>query len=156
MKLNLAAGDDRRDGFVSVDWREDVADVVCDVAKLEHWADGSVDELLALDILEHFPVFSTFDVLTEWRRVLVEGGRLTVRVPNMERLARALLDGSSPDLVVRNIYGGHRFGPDGMWDAHHTGWTPETLRRDLEAAGFDVWSNDEALNMTVECTKVGP
>jgi ubiquinone/menaquinone biosynthesis C-methylase UbiE len=155
IRLNLGAGDDRREGFISVDLRPEVADVVCDARKLEHWADGTVDEILAEDILEHLPASETADVLAEWARVLRPGGTLTVKVPNLFQLARAIVaytDIGRLDTVtalIRHVMGGHKFGPEGSWDTHHWNFVPATLQEALEAAGFEVLSNDGGLNMTV-------
>jgi ubiquinone/menaquinone biosynthesis C-methylase UbiE len=159
IRLNLGAGDDRREGFLSVDLRPEVADVVCDVRKLEHWGDGSVDEILAEDILEHFPQTETAAILVEWARVLRLGGLLTVKCPNMYQLSRAII--AYTDLgrnqvvvdLIRNVMGGHRWGPEGSWDTHHWNFTPTTLQGALEAAGFEVLSNDGALNMTTVARK---
>lgn len=150
MKLNLGCGDQRIPGCTNVDLRPEVADVVADVSDLP-FGDGQASDILAFDILEHFPAARIGEVLAEWRRVMAGGGMLTVRVPNMVALAHALVDRNfAADVLIRNVYGGHRWGPDGAWDAHHWGWTPETLSRDLAAAGFDVFDNDRELNMTAK------
>jgi predicted SAM-dependent methyltransferase len=153
LRLNIGAGDDRHDGYVHVDLRRDVADVVASADQLPYRDDG-VAEILALDMLEHFPAARTHAVLREWHRVLIHGGRLTIKVPNLAALAQAIVDDRTPALMIRNIYGGHRWGPDGMWDAHHTGWTPRLLREQLRDAGFTVVSVDEDLNMTFEAEAV--
>jgi SAM-dependent methyltransferase len=154
MRLNLGCGDERLPGHVNVDLRPDVADVVADVRRLP-FRDGRALAVHAADILEHLPASDTARALAEWRRVLAPGGRLTVKAPNMLALSRGLLDADergrpgTAQLLIRNVFGGHRWGPDGAWDAHHTGFTPATLAGDLKAAGFLVESNDLALNMTV-------
>lgn len=53
LRLNLGAGDDRREGYLNVDLRVETADLVADVRALP-FAAGSADELLAHDVLEHF------------------------------------------------------------------------------------------------------
>jgi SAM-dependent methyltransferase len=151
IRLNIGAGDERREGFVSVDLREDVADVVAPADRLPY-GDDSVAEILALDILEHFPAFRTQDVLAEWKRVLEPGGRLTVRVPNLLALSRAIVEDRHPAVIIRNIYGGHRWGPDGSWDAHHHGWVPRMLYDELLCADFAVVDSDDQLNMTFRAT----
>jgi SAM-dependent methyltransferase len=159
VRVNLGSGDDRRSGYVNVDLRPEVADVVCDVRTLP-WADGEVDEILAEDILEHLPASETADVLAEWARVLRPGGLLTVKCPNMYQLARAIVayaDLGRLDTVtdlIRNVYGGHRYGPDGIWDQHHTGWVPAQLYVALNEAGFDVISDDGEMNNRVVARRV--
>lgn len=155
IRLNLGCGAARRDGFVNVDLRPEVADVVADVRSLSLWADESVDEIHADDVLEHFPAAQTQAILREWRRVLVPGGTLTIRCPNLHALALSIVKAGNErrwpavSCYIRNVYGGHRWGEDGALDAHHTGWVPETLATELAQAGFGVVSNDRDLNMTV-------
>lgn len=153
MRLNLGSGDERRESYVNVDLRADVADVVASVDRLP-FADCSAEEVMALDILEHFPVFRTTDLLDEWHRVLVPWGDLKIKVPNILELSRYIVEGRSPELIIRNIYGGHRWGPDGAWDAHHTGWTPDTIARTLEANNFRVLAVHGGLNMLVEAEAI--
>jgi hypothetical protein len=93
-------------------------------------------------------------------------GSCTLRVPNLLALAKQLVSQSDPMLrgdadghisgTIENIYGAHRWGPThapGAWDTHHWGYTPMTLERTLERAGFTVLSNDRRHNMTVVAQK---
>lgn len=153
IRLNLGAGDDRREGFISIDLRPDTADIVATVDSIP-LPDGAVSEILASDVLEHLPAQRTRGVLDEWRRVLVDGGKLTIRVPNLAALAQLLIEHPHTRVnVIRNIYGGHRFGPNGAWDTHHTGWTPDMLHAELTSAGFVVLSDDGDTNNTVVAMK---
>jgi SAM-dependent methyltransferase len=146
--LNLGCGDCPVRGAVNVDLR--AGDVVADARGLP-FRDGVFNHVAASDVLEHFPRDRFPALMAEIGRVAAPGAWLTVRVPNMEALAvsdrqaRHVIEG-----YVRNIYGGHRWGPDGAWDTHHWGWTPGTLTADLAEHGWDVVSNDRDLNMTVE------
>lgn len=158
-RLNLGGGDLRIDGFATVDLRPECADVVCDVTNLHLWEDGSVAEIVALDLLEHFPAARTAAILAEWRRVLRPGGTLRIKVPNLLWLSRALVaydearHHTAVDAIIRNIYGGHRWGEDGCLDAHHTGWTPATILATLVDAGFDVIEADAEPNMTITAAR---
>lgn len=152
-KLNLGCGDDRRPGYVNVDVRPGVGDLAADVRDLPV-PSASVEILVAHDILEHLPPQDTLRALREWHRVLVPGGTLDVKVPNMKMLCEWIVDDFRTELAIRNIYGGHRWGPDGAWDCHHAGWTPSTFRDLLTLAEFDIVSNDEKLNMTVVAKSV--
>jgi GT2 family glycosyltransferase len=149
LRLNIGCGTDRRDGYVNIDLRRDVADIVADAGRLP-FADGSVGELMAFDLFEHVSEWENPRLLAEWFRVLASGGHLVLRLPNLQLLAAVILqDDVNPDGAVRNVYGGHRYGPDGAWDTHHFGWTPASLAATLARGGFRVLSNDGQLNMTV-------
>lgn len=155
-KLNLACGDDYREGYVNCDLRTDCrVDIHCDVRQLP-FASESVEEIVAQDILEHHPATATRAMLLEWYRVLRLGGRLSLRVPNLPVLAAILLTpdhSMSPELVIENIYGGHRWGPGGAYDAHHTGWTPAMMRDAIGRAGFFVIDQDEQPNFYTYAVK---
>lgn len=155
MKLNLGCGSDLRDGHINIDIRDCGADLTCDIRQLPY-PSGSVTDILALDILEHFPASQTRPLLTEWHRVLKPGGSLTVRVPNLHAIAHQMTywgqrPGPQLDALIANIYGGHKWAGD--TDAHHTGWTPESLKVLLSDSGFVVRDNDLGLNQTVTATR---
>lgn len=158
IRLNLGCGDDLQPGYINVDLREDCgADLIADVRSLPY-PDRSVELVRAFDVLEHFSKFETEALLTEWRRVLVPGGLLLLQVPNLHAIAVQIAywhdqPGPRLDDLINNVYGGHRWGPEGAWDTHHTGWTPESLRCVLDEAGFDTLNNNEAMNMRVEARR---
>jgi SAM-dependent methyltransferase len=153
LKLNLGGGDVNFPDFINVDLREDVADVVADV-RLLPYEDGSVDAIKAFDLLEHFPETETESLLAEWRRVLRHGGKLELRVPNMVALGyqiyRRREEPGPCKVLIRNVYGGHRFGIEGSLDTHHTGFVPSILGELLLAAGFTNVTFSDELNMLCE------
>lgn len=153
MILNLGCGNKTMDGAVNVDVR---AGGVRADARMLPFRDGVFGLVCAFDIFEHFTRDGFMGVMAELRRVCIDGAKLEARVPNLTALASCLL--SCPDQndgYVRNIYGGHRWGPDGAWDTHHWGWTPVTFAKDLALSGWAVVSNDEGLNMNVEAVLEG-
>lgn len=81
MKLNLGAGNDIRVGYINHDL---VAlpgiDVVHDLDSYPWpWANESVDEVIARDLLEHLDNFVT--AMEELHRILRPGGKAKVQVP---------------------------------------------------------------------------
>lgn len=82
MRLNLGSADRNFPNFLSVD-RVPPADVVTDLAQPWPWPDSSVDEILALDIVEHLP--DRIFTLNEMWRVLKPGARVTIETPNAAR-----------------------------------------------------------------------
>lgn len=92
MKLNLGCGRDIRQGYVNIDLHPGLGvDEVADLSKFPwFWNDESVDEILMLDFLEHFPYNQTDKILSEAWRILKMGGELTIQVPDATHLLRAI------------------------------------------------------------------
>ena len=152
-RLNLGAGDEQIAGWIHVDYRPDVADTIADATRLP-FASGAAAEIRAMDLLEHFPHDRTQAILGEWRRVLAHAGTLTIKVPNILALARAIIAAPHREaMYVRNVYGGHRWGPDGAWDTHHWAWSPETITHELAQAGFRIVALNDDLNMEVRALR---
>ena len=99
MKLNLGCGSDYRDGYLNVDFRDDVRiDQKCDLSRFPWpFPNQFADEILMLDFLEHFPYAQTSRILLECYRILKPGGTVAIQVPDAEHLAMALT-GNGPYL----------------------------------------------------------
>ena len=141
VRLHLGSGDLRRPGWLNVDTRVDVApDIVARVDALPMIGDACVDEIEACHLFEHLSLHEAHSALREWARVLKPGGRLFLELPNLDACVRILgtaVDGHGIDFGMIGIYG---WPPDieqcGVAMMHKWGWTPVTLARALEAAGF--------------------
>ena len=81
MRLNLGCCDRHLEGFCNVD-RVPPADVAADLEQGWPWADGSVECIVAHDILEHLP--DKIHTMNEAWRVLEDGGRLHLSVPTTD------------------------------------------------------------------------
>ncbi len=92
MKLNLGCGDDVREGYTNVDFRETHPSVMqVDLSRFPWpFEDGSADEILMLDFLEHFPYAQTKSILLECFRVLKPTGTVVIQVPDGGHLTHAL------------------------------------------------------------------
>jgi len=132
MKLNLGSGNRPLEGYISVDLSPK-ADVNCDIRKLPY-EDNSVEEIIAIHVIEHFYKWEVLPLLLEWRRVLQPGGRLILECPNLAQAARYFLSGASDQLSMWAFYG----NPDlkDELHCHHWGYTPQSLVETLEQAGF--------------------
>jgi len=83
MKLNLGSGDVQLDGYTNVDvfdWPG--VDVIADLREPWPWQDSAVDEVLAVDIIEHLP--DKIHTMNEMWRVLRRGGIAQIAVPTTE------------------------------------------------------------------------
>lgn len=137
VRLNIGCGERHIEGYESIDIKTGV-----DARKLPH-ADGSVDEVYASHLLEHFDYEEVPKVLAEWVRVLRPGGLLRVSVPDVEKFCkeRNQINSFQWDRI---ILGGHSDANDrhgSVYDAHK-------LRQILGMAGighvdtFEPFAND--------------
>jgi len=149
MRLNLGCGDfplPRAGGWENWDEDRDVRpDVLRHVPPID-LADGTVEEVYAGHLLEHFAYDEGQALLRECHRVLVPGGRLGVVVPHTRLILSHYLRGNNPACEV----------PAGRWwqmsdldevcglflystcqrSPHRWSYDVTTLHRALGAAGF--------------------
>lgn len=81
MKLNLGGGLQKIAGFQNIDRLNGQ-----EAFPLPEYADGSVEEVRASHLLEHFGHREAVDVIAEWVRVLQPGGVLKIAVPDFDYL----------------------------------------------------------------------
>ncbi|MCU0661458.1 MAG: glycosyltransferase [Myxococcota bacterium] len=143
LKLNLGCGGDARSGYINLDTRPVPGiNAYCDVRSLP-FMDGMVQEILAHDILEHFPFREVSGLLKEWCRVLSPNGFIEIRVPNLEGLLELYYerpvgwrreDSTIVDPIVERLYGGQ----DYAGNFHFIVFDRTSLRTILENCGFFV------------------
>jgi predicted SAM-dependent methyltransferase len=139
LALNLGSGEAPLAGFVNVDALPDApgVDLVADISQPLPFEDGSVDRIYAVHVLEHFATDQVPGLLADWRRVLRPGGEALIAVPDLEVIARTILDRSGWFTPPHNpwlgaIYGGQK----DQYDFHKTGFTGPWLAALLSDAGF--------------------
>lgn len=122
LKLNIGAGSTVIDGFTPIDRK------LGSEAFPLPYPDGSVDEIRASHILEHFTFAESQAALKEWARVLKPGGRIRLAVPDLEAADKA-----DPDEWPFIVMGGQT-GPD---DIHKSAWNETRLRAHMEHFGLE-------------------
>jgi SAM-dependent methyltransferase len=66
-------------------------DYVADASQTLPFPSNTFDLIYASHVLEHIPWYRTCAALVEWRRILKPGGQLEVWVPDMFKIAKALV-----------------------------------------------------------------
>lgn len=136
MKLVIGAENRRPEGYTYHDVQPlEGIDIVCEFFDLpKHVKKGSCEEIQMTHVLEHFPMKKVPDVLKILYDLLKSGGKVYIEVPNFYWHALEILSNPTNRQIVEYAYGGQR----NEWDFHYNGFTPEILREDLIAAGFEV------------------
>jgi len=151
IRLNLGAGtnDDGtlRDipGFIPIDRK-----LGTEVYPLAGYEDGTVDEIRASHVLEHFAQNEVQDILKHWTSKLKPGGILRIAVPDMARIFYAYTQNEEVP-ILSFIYGGQTDGND----FHKCGFDGTLLRNLLVECGLeDIRTWDSEIN---DCAKtLGP
>ena len=125
VRLNLGAGERPLAGYQNLDIKDGRK-----AYPLPH-ADGSVDEVRASHILEHFSWRDSLAVLADWVRVLKPGGILKVAVPDFDRIVDLYREGT--DLPVEQYLVGSQADAH---DVHLSIWNEQKLREAMEHAGL--------------------
>lgn len=134
-RLNLSCGNDIRKGYINIDLYNQKADLSCDVRKLPY-KDGTIDEIFASHIIEHFNYYEAKEVLKEWKRVLKKGGKLIIETPDfLESCKKFVL--LSPDDQPKMF--GHFFAKSWVeGETHKFLYTKRELYITLTSLGFIV------------------
>jgi len=147
IRLNLGGGIKPIEGFINIDR------VTGEEVYPLDYPDGSVDQIRASHVLEHFSHQQVSEVVNHWVAKLKPGGCLRIAVPDFEKVAAAYLKGV-PINVQGHVMGGH-LNDD---DRHGCLFDRETLQEILVNAGLErlaFWQSEvddcanrpESLNM---------
>jgi predicted SAM-dependent methyltransferase len=151
--LNLGCGTDLQQGYDNIDIRDLPHTIKADVRNLPYEPD-SVDEIRAIDIYEHISFRESQELLNHWVSLLKPGGRLIIRGPSIEVLARNILISTSIEDIERSI--AFIFGDqDYKENTHFTSCHPELIGHYLRNAGItgEIKWHTEFTNLVIEAIK---
>ena len=126
MKLNLGSGAQPLEGWENWDGKNGHTIYPLGLS------DGSVDEIRASHVLEHFNMRQVTDVLIDWVRALKPGGVLKIAVPDFHWIAQEYLKGASEYPLTGYVMGGQTDEND----FHKSLFDESALRHRLTVAGL--------------------
>jgi len=112
-----------------------IADQKSLIEDLPYNYDSTVDEIVLLHVLEHFPSYKANMALEVFRRILKKGGKLYLAVPDLKETAQLLANSKTSeeeDWAIRLIHGTQR----NEFSHHFCGYTERTLKALLVKHGF--------------------
>ncbi|MFD1040875.1 class I SAM-dependent methyltransferase [Pseudoxanthomonas kaohsiungensis] len=135
LRINMGCGHVALDGYVNVDQRDiPGVDVVADLGSLP-FAAGEVDEIFSAHVIEHFPQEQLVrQLFPYWRGLIKPGGRFAAVVPDAQGTIEAYNKGEYSFDQLRAVFLG---GQDYDGDFHYALFTPNSLAKLLEEAGFE-------------------
>jgi predicted SAM-dependent methyltransferase len=141
LRLHLGCGAIDWPGFVNIDGIDRPhIHFVQSLTRLDRFHDDSVEFIYTSHTLEHFPRALTLQILREWYRVLIPGGRLCISVPDFDRILEAYQLSGDVDTILPPLFGGQ----DYPFNFHFTTFNKVSLGRSLMDAGFssvEAWTH---------------
>jgi SAM-dependent methyltransferase len=122
-------------------------DILASATDMRNVADHSFDAVWAANIVEHLHAHEVPSALREFARVIKPDGLVQVIVPDLQYVARLIVDGKLEDTAYMSnagpitpldmLYGLRSAIAEGLsYMAHKTGFINTTLERAMRGAGF--------------------
>ena len=129
IKLHLGCGDYWFDGYVNIDINiYGGTDMLWDIRKGLPFQPEVVEIIEAYEVLEHFNRDEAFDLLEDWKRVLISGGKVKISVPDFDGLVEKYPE--DKEEVIKMVYG-FTDHPN-----HKEGYTQDKLKVLFEQHGY--------------------
>jgi len=158
IKLNVGCGPKLIDGYHNIDIKARPGVIVLDLNNLtEHYEAGSIDEICAIDVIEHFEFMHANKLLGQWCSLLKPGGLLKIATFDFDRIAAELMPAADEKFTMPdyNQLSHDIFGHDKLYDQHKSFWNRKCMSLALES--FDMkevtYKNRGRCYMLVSATK---
>ena len=136
MKLHIG-GKEKKDGWKILNiQKNDGVDFVGSISDLSQFEDESIDEIYASHVVEHIDQKNIKKTLKGIFRVLKNGGKFYVSVPDLDILCRIFIEKTATPKVKFHIMRMMFGGQIDEFDYHYFGWNYQFLNSYLLDAGF--------------------
>lgn len=156
MKLHIG-GEEVKEGWKILNiQKKDGVDFIGDISDLSQFKEHSIDEIYASHVLEHVTQKKVEKTLKEIHRVLIQGGKFYVSVPDMDLLCKIFIDPKAPPQVkwkvMRIMFGGQIDD----FDFHYFGWNQEFMKDFLFKTGFKKMERVKSFSLFKDTSDYAP
>ena len=126
IKLHLGCGDYWFEGYINIDINVyGGTDLIWDIKDKLPFQDHVVEVIEAYEVVEHFSKQEIDRMIEEWKRLLIDGGRVRISVPDLEALSKQLdqVSEENKKMIIEDMYG------MGGYQTHKWGYTKNTLEK---------------------------
>jgi predicted SAM-dependent methyltransferase len=155
MKLHIGGKQAHPDWKIFDIYKRPEVDYIGDASDLSQFEDESVEAIYASHVLEHFYYALNYELaftLSEWHRVLKQGGQLMISVPDLRTLcwlySRPDLDVQTRFRIMAMIFGGQ----SNEYDVHKVGLDFDILCLYLADVGFSDCVRVNEFNLFQDCS----
>lgn len=163
-KLDICGGRNpfNRQEFLNVDVVQfPQVDLVFDITKPFPIPDGVIAEIISLATLEHLRKPHVLHVLNEFYRVMAPGAKVRISTPDIEAIAKGVLEGDAEDVLQQHLFGKYKSDDTEDLDLHKSMFPADKMCCMLEEIGFtnakripmDIGMHDAKYNYLVEAYK---
>jgi predicted SAM-dependent methyltransferase len=131
LKLQIASGSNRLDGFINVDRYNPLAEAPWDAGDLKLNND-TVALIVSSETLEHFGYHELLPIFKEWYRVLVSGGEVHIVTVDIISSCKLIVEKPDEMYPMARLFGSQCH--DGQF--HKWGFTPKMLNDLTLMTGF--------------------
>jgi predicted SAM-dependent methyltransferase len=138
MKLDICTRAPRRNGFLNVDAVVGPnVDFVTDIRSRLSFDNEQIEEIVSCATLEHLLLTQTQRLLKEFYRILKPSGKLTIAVPDLNKICNGYLNKTIDfNLTNQYLYGQITENSLLEYDSHKSAYDFQQLKFLLETAGF--------------------
>jgi len=153
LRLNLGCGSDIREGYQNIDVRNlPNITVIADIRNLPY-REESVDEILAIDILEHVSYRETVNVLKKWVDLLKVGGSLIIQIPCLDSIIKFLIEARNLGDIewgIELLFGGQDYKENSHFTIGHVLLMTSYLER---VGMIEIHHSLQGYNVLFRCKK---
>ena len=138
-----SGGESKLSGYKTCDVRNIPGiDYVCDAWDInKHVESNTINEIYSRHFFEHLTFEQGKLVLNAWHKILKPGGKIRMKLPNLEYQVHEWLkhkekNGKFDNPLMSGFWGWQRQGDKLVWDVHKSGYDIETLKHLLIKHNF--------------------